>query len=333
MVAALLALAASLCWGTGDLLAGLAGRRASSWSVSLVSQAVGLCAGLLLLLALGRPWPGFWAMMPSLLAGFALAVGMVVYFTALAVGTMSVVAPIASACAVVPVAVGLARGEQPGVAQVVGVVAVVVGVGLAVYERENAPHLVGTIEVGAGVPPQSRPASDRPRNRLGAILAVTAALCFGATLVGFAMTAEYDPFWPAVGGRLTSVASLLLLAPVLRVRMDGLLAAGGGSQPESEPRRGPRLARSAARSKREVYWLPPGARLMTAAAGLSHLGAATLFSVASTRGLLSLVSVLSSLAAIVTVGLAFLVLGERLGRQQLAGVALALAGVLAIAGG
>jgi drug/metabolite transporter (DMT)-like permease len=246
---------------------------------------------------------------------------------------MSVVAPIASACAVVPVAVGLGRGEQPGVAQVVGVVAAVVGVGLAVYERKNTPQLVGTIEVGAGVPPEPRPTSDGPRNRLGALLAVTAALCFGATLVGFSETAKYDPFWPAVGGRLTSVAMLLLLAPMLRERTDGLLTAGGGLPPGREPRRGPHGARSAVGAKPGVHRLPAGARLMTMTAGLFHLGAATLFSVASTRGLLSLVAVLSSLAAVVTVGLAFLVLGERLGRQQLAGVALALAGVLAIAGG
>ncbi|MHB8868581.1 MAG: EamA family transporter [Thermoleophilia bacterium] len=328
MLAALLAVAASFFWGTGDLLAGLAGRRASSWSVTLAGHGVGLCVGVLVLLFLGRPWPGFEAMLPSLLAGFALAFGAVAYFTALAVGTMSVVAPIASAGAVVPVALGLGRGEQPSMLQAVGVAAAVIGVGLAVYERNARRSVTGTIEVGVSVPLGSQPDSAGPRNRLAALLAVFAAVLFGLTMVGFAETAKYDPLWPAVGGRFMSVAVLLVLVTVLRGRLARLGAARGGVVGSPAPR--------AAREHPAAavgYWLPAGARLKAVAAGLFHLTAATLFSVASTKGLLSLVSVLSSLAAVFTVGLAFLFFGERLERQQLGGVVLALAGVLAIAGG
>lgn len=329
MLAALLAVAASLFWGTGDLLAGVAGRRASSWSVTLVGHGVGLCVGVLVLLFLGRPWPGFEAMLPSLLAGFALAFGAVAYFTALAVGTMSVVAPIASAGAVVPVALGLGRGEQPSMLQAVGVAAAVIGVGLAVYERNARRSVTGTIEVGVSVPLGSRPVSAGPRNRLAALLAVFAAVLFGLTMVGFAETAKYDPLWPAVGGRLMSVAVLLVLVTVLRGRLARLGAARAGLVGSSAPR----AAREHPPAAGVGYWLPAGARLKAVAAGLFHLTAATLFSVASTKGLLSLVSVLSSLASVFTVGLAFLFLRERLERQQLAGVVLALAGVLAIAGG
>ena len=57
------------------------------------------------------------------------------------------------------------------------------------------------------------------------------------------------------------------------------------------------------------------------------------FAVASTEGLVSVVGVCSSLYPVVTVLLARLILGERTRSLQLAGVALALAGVVAIGAG
>jgi uncharacterized membrane protein len=57
------------------------------------------------------------------------------------------------------------------------------------------------------------------------------------------------------------------------------------------------------------------------------------FALAATKGFLSVVSVLGSLFPVVTVALAHIHLHERLARGQRLGVALALAGTLAIAGG
>ena len=58
-----------------------------------------------------------------------------------------------------------------------------------------------------------------------------------------------------------------------------------------------------------------------------------LFALASTRGLVSVVSVLTSLYPVVTVALAALLLRERLGRVQLAGAAAVLAGAALLAAG
>jgi drug/metabolite transporter (DMT)-like permease len=69
------------------------------------------------------------------------------------------------------------------------------------------------------------------------------------------------------------------------------------------------------------------------AVGLADVTANALFAFASGHGLLALVAVLGSLYPIVTVVLAHLLLGERLTRPQQAGIAVALAGVAAIAGG
>lgn len=329
MIAAVLALAASVCWGTGDVLAGLAGRRTSSWSVSLLSLGSSLILGLILLAALGHSFPTWEAVWPALAAGVAVSVATVAYFKALAVGTMSLVAPIASSCAVIPVAVGLLRGEQPGAIQAMGVVAAVVGVSLAVYDRNPETGVVGTVEVGAAVdlPTEApgreslRPAPAR-RPGLAAALAVGAAALFGASLVGYAETAAHDPYLPPVAGRVTSVAILLILVGVIRLR-----ARRVGNRVSA----GPGVVAAAVTGPR--FWPGRAVLPMVLVAGVFHLSAATLFSLASTRGLLSLVSVLSSLGAVVTMGLAYFLVRERLEPQQTAGVVLALVGVLAIAGG
>jgi drug/metabolite transporter (DMT)-like permease len=73
--------------------------------------------------------------------------------------------------------------------------------------------------------------------------------------------------------------------------------------------------------------------LPVAAVGLTDVSANALFALASTQGLLSLVAVLGSLYPVTTVLLAHVVLGERLTGVQLAGVAVALAGVAALSVG
>jgi drug/metabolite transporter (DMT)-like permease len=69
------------------------------------------------------------------------------------------------------------------------------------------------------------------------------------------------------------------------------------------------------------------------AMGVFDVAANSLFAVATNHGLLSLVGVSSSLYSAVTVLLAWFVLGERLDRARLAGVAVAVGGVALIAAG
>ena len=64
--------------------------------------------------------------------------------------------------------------------------------------------------------------------------------------------------------------------------------------------------------------------------GVLDLAAVGLFAVASTQGLVSVVSTLGSLYPVATVVLARLLLKERLTRGRLAGVTVAMAGVVAI---
>jgi drug/metabolite transporter (DMT)-like permease len=65
--------------------------------------------------------------------------------------------------------------------------------------------------------------------------------------------------------------------------------------------------------------------------GLGDVTANALFAVSSSRGLVSVASVLGSLYPVATVFWARLILGERLRRIQAIGVGLTLVGVVAIA--
>jgi drug/metabolite transporter (DMT)-like permease len=224
--------------------------------------------------------PSWSAVAWAALAGSAGIVALGAFYRALAIGTMSVVAPISATAAAVPVLVGLAEGERPGGLQIAGMVAALAGVILASREP-----------VEEGCP---------PANRAAIGLALVAAAGFGTFFVGIdraSATAEVP--WVIVVQRCCSVSLLLIATLVVR---------------PSLPRDGASL-------------------LVLAAVGLLDLGANGLYALATTHGLLSVVSVLGSLYPAVTVVLARFVLAERIARVQEVGVVLALAGVVAISAG
>jgi drug/metabolite transporter (DMT)-like permease len=74
----------------------------------------------------------------------------------------------------------------------------------------------------------------------------------------------------------------------------------------------------------------PADRPQILVVGLLDIGANVLYAVASTKGLLSIVSVVGALYPVTTVILARLLLGERLARVQQVGVVLAFTGVALI---
>src|SRR5688500_1874473 len=140
---AVLALASSAVWGTSDFFGGLVAKRLPAIAVVGSTQAIAFAVLSVLVLvraAQGHPpaWGGGvgWAM----LAGVTGASGLVAFYTALASGTMGVVAPIASMGVLVPVALGVATGEAPSPWVWLGIVIAVVGIVLA-----SGPELSGDV--------------------------------------------------------------------------------------------------------------------------------------------------------------------------------------------
>jgi drug/metabolite transporter (DMT)-like permease len=203
LVALVLALGSSLCWGTADFLGGVSSRRAPVAAVLLVSQVVPLAAALTWSLAMGDP-PAAWRIGLGLIAGAGGVMALGAFYRALSIGTMSIVAPIAGTGAVVPVIAGLASGEAPGVLQGVGMVAAVVGVVLASRERhDDAQRAVDA------------------RRSVG--LALVAAVGFGLFLALMEPASADGVPWALLSARGASVALLAGVVAARRIPLDAAL--------------------------------------------------------------------------------------------------------------
>src|ERR1700716_2978498 len=110
-MAALLALVSALCFGVSDFSGGLAARRVPAGAVVLVTNALSLALAAIAVAVL----PGSAYSVRDLAWGAAAGVvgllGVVLLYRGLAIGPMSVVAPLTAVLsAVVPVVVGPGRG-------------------------------------------------------------------------------------------------------------------------------------------------------------------------------------------------------------------------------
>lgn len=131
MIGELSAAACAVTWGASDYCGGRASRWASSAVVVLFAQlsSVPLLGVALLLTA--SSWPSAAAIAWGLLAGLSGGVGLLLLYRTLAMGAMSVVAPItAVTSALLPLVVGLVTAQPPGPLALTGAVLAVVAIGL-----------------------------------------------------------------------------------------------------------------------------------------------------------------------------------------------------------
>jgi drug/metabolite transporter (DMT)-like permease len=140
----LLGLGAALGYGAADFLGGAASRRSSVLRVLLLSMPVGLVLLLATAVLTTGPPTGdgvAW----GLAAGLAGATGILTFYHALAKGPMSVVAPVSAlAAAILPVAVGMVRGERLEAPVLAGVALCVAAIGLVSLEDGGPAEDRGT---------------------------------------------------------------------------------------------------------------------------------------------------------------------------------------------
>lgn len=126
-VMVLFGIGSSLCWGIADFFGGLQARRLPALAVALWSQIAGALALFLVLGARGdAPVPASLAWGAG--AGVFGALGLVLFYRALAIGVMSLVAPVAACGALVPVVISLLLGEPLGTLPAVGIAVALLGV-------------------------------------------------------------------------------------------------------------------------------------------------------------------------------------------------------------
>lgn len=202
MLAIALGLGSALCWGMADFGGGVQSRRLPVLTVLLVSQLVGL-AGIVALLALsGRPMPPVSSLWPATIGGAGGLLALGAFYRALSLGVMSIVAPISATGAAVPVAVGLATGENPAPLQLAGIAAAAVGVILASREARQED--------------QARAHA----RRASVALALVAALGFGGFFVGMDRAADADVLWALLAARAADVVLLDAYVLIVRPRLD-----------------------------------------------------------------------------------------------------------------
>jgi drug/metabolite transporter (DMT)-like permease len=190
---------ASLSWGFADFFGPLKGRVLGALRVLFVSQVAGLLAIALAVAIRGRGPDGGAAILLAIPAAVSGTVGLYAFYRAIAIGAVSVVAPIAGVSAIVPVTVGIATGDRPSAAQLTGIVLVLPGVALAARE-----HTDGRVKLAAGVP-----------------LAILAAIGFGGYFVPMHHAGEADFWWASLVFRGTTLLIVALAVLVARapVRM------------------------------------------------------------------------------------------------------------------
>lgn len=201
-VVTFLALLSSAVWGTADFVGGLWAKRFHPVKVVALSQLGGLCAAVVFFVVVGltgthgsSSWTT-WASWGAC-AGLSGAIGLMSLYAALSSGTMGVVSPITALGAVVPVVLGLMRGDAWTSAIGVGLVVALIGAVLA-----SGPELSGDV------------------GRRPVVLACVAAVAFGLSLYCMDGGARHDLSGSMLAMRCGSLS--MLLPTLFAVRSRGL---------------------------------------------------------------------------------------------------------------
>ena len=198
MLGIALGLSSSLSWGISDFIGGLQARRLPLLRVMLISQGIGFAAVILVVVLRGQGPPETGRMLAAAAGGLAGVAGLTAFYRALAIGTMSIVAPIAATGVCVPVIVGIAEGERPGAIRLLGMLAAILGIVLASREPGEGPAF------GSG------------HARSSVFLALLAALGFGGMAVGLRTGARSDVLWTLFAARAAGVTALVVAFVALR---------------------------------------------------------------------------------------------------------------------
>jgi drug/metabolite transporter (DMT)-like permease len=177
-------LSAAICFGVADFFATGATRRIGVIRTLFAVQAIGMVAMIFVLGARREPVTGSlgaWAEMAAIsVVSFA---GVLFLYRSFAIGTLSLVSPIASGFAIVTAGLALAAGERPPGLAVAGALLLVSGVVVVSSTKTNGAATV------SGIPE-----------------AIGAAACFGFYFWALGeLTPKLGVYWPVLETRLVEM--------------------------------------------------------------------------------------------------------------------------------
>jgi drug/metabolite transporter (DMT)-like permease len=279
-----LGLCGALAYGVADFLGGVASRRARAIVVTAVTGAIGivpLVAAIPLLHARFSSAAVLW----GVLAGVAGSVGVVLLYTALAIGPMSVLSPVTSVfSAILPVGVAFVTGSRPTAITIGAIIAAGIAVVLVAVTRNTS---------GARL------------SLRGLLVAVASGCGFGALVLAYNATSAADGIAPLVVARVVAAILMSCAALVVVLRASARTRARLPLFPASWRFWAALVCCGIFDASANVF----------IQAGL-HSG--------PTAATLPIIGVLNALYPIGTVLLAAIVLRERLAPVQIAGLALGL---------
>ncbi|HEY3053289.1 MAG TPA: DMT family transporter [Thermoanaerobaculia bacterium] len=191
-----LAVLSSITYGAADFCGGLATKRSSMYSVVVFSQLTGLILVLIALPFLPPSSPSAIDFAWGAASGMAGGIGVALLYRGLAVGVMSVVAPVTAVFAVIiPLFVGLLLGERPRGLAMIGVVLAIVAIVLV----SQSDH----VEEGRAV-------------TSGVMIAVASGIAIGIFLVFLQRTGPSAGLWPLVAARAVSIVFFTIAGMMTR---------------------------------------------------------------------------------------------------------------------
>ncbi|MEV5570620.1 EamA family transporter [Spirillospora sp. NPDC052269] len=246
----LLALGAALSYGVADFLGGVVTRYSSTFKALFWCVPAGLAVLFVSALLTGRV-PTTTSLAWGFAAGIAGGAGLMTFYRALARGPMSVVAPVSAlASALLPIGVGVARGERLDTTVLSGVLLCLVAIALVSMEKSDGP-------------------SERSSNRFdnGPLMAVASGVGFGLFFIMVKQAGTDGGLWPLVAAR---AGNLSIVAIALAV----VLARGGAPGARVSGRRLIGLAVLSGTldaSANVLYYLAANSGLLSLAAVLTSL--------------------------------------------------------------
>lgn len=189
----LFGLAAALTWGAGDFSGGLASKRTNALSVVIIAHAFSMVLLVAAAFLLREPFPPLAAWLWGGLAGLGGAIGLVLLYTALANGRMSVAAPVSAlVAAAIPVIFAALTKGLPSLWVIAGFVLALAAIWL-VSDGGSARFSLADLR-----------------------LPLLAGLAFGFFFTTLHLASGESVIYPLIAVRIVSISSLLLFSLVTR---------------------------------------------------------------------------------------------------------------------
>lgn len=198
MFAAILALGSGLAWGTADYFGGLKSRTMALPWVLLISQSTSLAILTVGVVTIGGRPPEGEFLAYAAISGLCEAIAIAALYRGFAIGTISIVAPVAALAPAVPLVASIVLGEVPTPIQGAGLVLAIAGIVVA----------------------SRQPGVDRQIVNRGAsiVYGLLAALGFGGFFTAMDAASEGGVPWALFTARLVAVAGFAAVALLARVR-------------------------------------------------------------------------------------------------------------------